>query len=153
MEMNTGNDGMLGGDMMRRILQNQRTIIEQNAKLIGYQVQQETQEKDHGKTSSQVPLFVKVSTLSMPYRQQIQYQSVALMQTQRQIANKSVGKDDTAKHTMSTYCYSHCTVHFVIQMVKFSLKYPYLGVDNTKEVYRVTSDVFSILYMLYEISA
>jgi hypothetical protein len=50
--------------MMRRIIQNQRTIIEQNAKIIKSQERQEAHGKEEGKTTNvQVPNFAKVSTV------------------------------------------------------------------------------------------
>ena len=63
MEIRPANDTVAGEEMMWRILQNQRTIIEQNDKIIKQQEQQETQDKDQGRApNQQVPSFVKVST-------------------------------------------------------------------------------------------
>ena len=48
--------------MMRRIIQNQHTVIEQNSKIIQSQELQEALDKDEAKiTNLQVPHLVKVS--------------------------------------------------------------------------------------------
>ena len=66
MEIRPANDTVAGEDMMRRVIQNQRTIIEQNAKIIQSQERQEALDKNREKiTSVQVPNFVKVSKSSM----------------------------------------------------------------------------------------
>ena len=52
-------------DLLKRVIQNQRTLIEQNTKILGYQQQQEESEQEQQRArNSQVPLFVKVSTAS-----------------------------------------------------------------------------------------
>ena len=62
MEIRPANDAVAGEDMMRRIIQNQRTIIEQNSKIIQSQERLEAFNKEQGKTTNvQVPNFVKVS--------------------------------------------------------------------------------------------
>ena len=62
MEIRPANDAVAGEDMMRRIIQNQRTIIEQNSKIIQSQERQEALDKDRAKiTNVQVPQFAKVS--------------------------------------------------------------------------------------------
>lgn len=66
MEIRPANDAVAGDDMMRRIIQNQRTIIEQNSKIIQSQERLEALDKEQGKTTNvQVPNFVKVSTDNM----------------------------------------------------------------------------------------
>ena len=54
-----GNDTLAGDELMRRILASQRTIIEQNAKIVERQGRQQN-EKDNG-DKTEVPLTVKVS--------------------------------------------------------------------------------------------
>ena len=53
-----GNNNLAGDELMRRLLASQRTIIEQNNKILEAQERQKDLEKDSTKT--QVPLFVKV---------------------------------------------------------------------------------------------
>lgn len=66
MEIRPANDAVAGDDMMRRIIQNQRTIIEQNSKIIQSQERLEALDKEQGKTTNvQVPNFEKVSTDNM----------------------------------------------------------------------------------------
>lgn len=51
------NDNLAGDELLRRLLASQRTIIEQNNKILEAQERQKELEKD---TRTQVPLIVKV---------------------------------------------------------------------------------------------
>jgi hypothetical protein len=54
-------DSLDGDDLLRRILQTQRTIVEQNAKILEGQKQQREANENNAGEKMQVPLAVKVS--------------------------------------------------------------------------------------------
>lgn len=60
MENRTTNETPNRDEMLKRIFQNQRTIIEQNAKIIREQEKRQADENDQRRTTIQVPPFVKV---------------------------------------------------------------------------------------------
>ena len=57
------NEAISNQDLGRSLLQNQRTIIEQNAKIIAQQAElRKAEAEDGGRRKEKVPSFVKVST-------------------------------------------------------------------------------------------
>ena len=65
MDFSANNGEMPTDELLRRVLQNQRTLLEQNAKLIKHQEQQAILDKEQGKTNClKAPAFVKVSTVT-----------------------------------------------------------------------------------------
>ena len=63
MDLSGNNGEMPTEELLRRVLQNQRTLLEQNAKLLKNQEQQANLDKEQGKTNClKAPAFVKVST-------------------------------------------------------------------------------------------
>ena len=65
MDFSANNGEMPTEELLRRVLQNQRTLLEQNDKLLKHQEQQAILDKEQGKTNClKAPAFVKVSTVN-----------------------------------------------------------------------------------------
>ena len=63
MDLSQNNGEMPTEELLRRVLHNQRTLLEQNDKLLKHQERQAILDKEQGKTNyMKAPAFLKVST-------------------------------------------------------------------------------------------